>query len=178
MEQKNTCCWSFALYSARDFSRGKVTTLWMKGRWESNINVWFPCMFSQKWHCYFQNRIIIFCLPVPTLVYICESFIYFQDRSACSAQGNMWTDPGNILIAHRHVNVKIAAQFPEKEYINGIFVAVYINMSRVFNITTFCVLYLSLMHPKCCEILQCSWPLASLIAYEQMLRGPTAKNNY
>jgi hypothetical protein len=34
----------------------------------------------------------------------------------------------HIQIAHRHTNVEIgteaAAQFPEKEYINGIFVAV------------------------------------------------------
>ena len=40
----------------------------------------------------------------------------------------MWTDPRNIYIAHIHMNVEIeaeAALFPEKEYIYGIFVAVW-----------------------------------------------------
>ncbi len=42
-------------------------------------------------------------------------------------QENMWTNPRNIQIAHRHMNVEIktaAVQFTEKEYINGIFLAV------------------------------------------------------
>ncbi len=60
------------------------TALQMKDRWESNINIWFLFMYSQKWNCYFQNRIILFCFPVPTLF---ERFIYFQDRSAYFAAG-------------------------------------------------------------------------------------------
>ncbi len=28
-----------------------LITLQMKGQWESNINVWFPFMYSQKWNC-------------------------------------------------------------------------------------------------------------------------------
>ncbi len=60
---------------------------------------------------------------------VCERFIYSHNRSAYSAAGSMWTDPSNILIAHRQKNVETgteAEQFPEKEYINGFFVAVHL----------------------------------------------------
>ncbi len=51
-------------------------SLQMKGRWKSNINVWFPFMYSQKWNCYLQNRIIMFCLPIPTLIHLWEIHIF------------------------------------------------------------------------------------------------------
>jgi hypothetical protein len=44
---------------------------------------------------------------------------------------SIWTNPGNICIARRHINVEIgteAVQFPEKEYINGIFFAVLLTV--------------------------------------------------
>jgi hypothetical protein len=77
-----------------------LTTLQMKGRWESNINVWFPFMYSQKWNCYFQNRIIMCCFSFPSLIYLWEMYIF---------QGSV------------HMNVEIkteAAQSPEKEYVH------------------------------------------------------------
>jgi hypothetical protein len=33
-------------------------------------------MYSQKWTCYFQNKIVMFCLPVPTLIYLWEIYIF------------------------------------------------------------------------------------------------------
>ncbi len=48
----------------------------MKDRWESNINVWVLFMYSWKWNCYFQKRIIMFCLPAPTLRYLWEIYIF------------------------------------------------------------------------------------------------------
>jgi hypothetical protein len=59
--------------------------------------------------------------------HICERFMYFQDRSVYIflPQLNMWTDPEGIYKSLTDTWMwKIgteAAQFPEKEYINGIF---------------------------------------------------------
>ncbi len=48
-------------------------------RWESNINFWFRFMFSQKWNCaphYFENRIIMFGLPLYALMYLWATEIF------------------------------------------------------------------------------------------------------
>jgi hypothetical protein len=63
----------------------------------------------------------------PSSSYICEIFIYFQDRSACSAAWKY----------HRHMNVEIepeAEQFSEKEYINVIFLAL-LNLIKILERT-------------------------------------------
>ncbi len=57
------------------------SALQMKGWWESNINVRFPFMHSQKWNCaasLFPKQNYMFCLPIPPLIYICKRLIYFQ----------------------------------------------------------------------------------------------------
>ncbi len=49
--------------------------LQMKRRWEFNIKVWFPFMYSQKWNCaasLFPKQ----SLPIPTLTYLWEIYIF------------------------------------------------------------------------------------------------------
>ncbi len=85
----------------KKFETGNLPCNSHTGRWESNINVWFPFMYSQKWKYYFQKRIKMFCLPVPKLIYLIISV-----RDSCISriglpillQGNMWTHPGNIYV--------------------------------------------------------------------------------
>ncbi len=53
------------------------TTLQMKGRWESNINGWFPLICSQKWNCAASQKIIkMFGLQIRTLIYLWEIYIF------------------------------------------------------------------------------------------------------
>ncbi len=59
--------------------------------------------------------------------YICERCIYFQDRSAYSAAGkyvDRFWEYINRSETHDGGNGTEAANFPEKEYVNWIFVTV------------------------------------------------------
>jgi hypothetical protein len=68
----------------------------------------------------------MFCLPIPTLIYLSE--IYILPGSVCLSCCREICGPilGIYKIAHKHMNEigTEASQFPEKEYMNGIFLAV------------------------------------------------------
>jgi hypothetical protein len=78
---------------------GSEGILQMKGLWESNINVWFPFMYSQKLNCAAslfpkQNSNV---LSPNSYTHISVGDLYIS-RIGLSIlmQPNMWTDPGNI----------------------------------------------------------------------------------
>jgi hypothetical protein len=83
---------------------------------------------------------------------VCERFIYSHHRFAYSAATNMWTAPGNIKIAQKHMNVGIgteAPQFPEKEEHKWDFrcSAEQTNVLTVDNFLGLVPLYMSLIFP-------------------------------
>jgi hypothetical protein len=79
--------------------------------------------------CIPRNETVISKTEFSQTAYICERFICFQDWSAFSAVGKYVDRSLGIYISLTDtcMNVEIGtetAQFSEKEYINGIFVAV------------------------------------------------------
>ncbi len=102
----------------------------MKGRWESNINVWFSFIYSQKTvqPPYFQNRNYNVLSPNSyTHISVIDLYISRVGLSF-SMQPYVWTDPGiykSLTDARMWEIGTGTAQFPENEYINRIFVAVH-----------------------------------------------------
>ncbi len=80
---------------------------------------------TENWKKYSQKRNCAATFPIST--FMCLWAIYIFSRSICLFCCRKYVDRSwEYKIAHRHMNVKSgikAAQFPEKEYINGIFVA-------------------------------------------------------
>ncbi len=108
--------------------RGRFTFKWRTGenpKWMSGSHL---CISRNETvqPPYFQNRIIIFSLPIPTLTYLWE--IYVFPGSVCLFCSQIcWLILGIYKSLTDQINVEIgtkAAQFPEKEYTIGIFVAV------------------------------------------------------
>ncbi len=112
-------------------SCNRIQCKWRADKNPIYVNAWFPFMYSKKWNCYFQNRIIMFFLPVPTLIDLREIYIYcifpgsvclFCCRKLCGPILGIYkslTDTWMWKLGLRPHN------YQKKEYINGIFVAVY-----------------------------------------------------
>jgi hypothetical protein len=70
------------LHSQKGYFKLMSSLMWHtanEGWWESNINVRFQFMYSQKRNsgpCYFQNRTIMFCLPISTFMYLWVIYIF------------------------------------------------------------------------------------------------------
>ena len=98
----------------------------MKGQWNSNINVWFPFMYSQK-----------FSVSKFLHSYICERFIHFLDRSVYFAVakyvGGSW-EYINRSQTHECGNWDCGRAIPFLGILIGIFIAVcdFSNNCRLF----------------------------------------------
>ncbi len=89
---------------------------------EGPVRIQYKCLVSN--YVFLNEGIIMFCLLIPTLIYLWEIYIF----------------PGSVCqfccreIAHRYsMNVEIgteAMQFLEKEYIYGIFLAVWTDLAN------------------------------------------------
>ncbi len=70
-----------------------------EGRWESNINVWFPFMYSQKWNhaasLFPKQNYNVLSPDSNTRMSVRDLYISRMGLSIL-LQPNMWTDPGNI----------------------------------------------------------------------------------
>ncbi len=79
---------------------------------------------TKIWNNYSQKRNSARSLCPNFHIHVYVSDLYISTISLpILLQENMWTDHGNILIAHRHMNVEIgtdAGQVLFWEYINGI----------------------------------------------------------
>jgi hypothetical protein len=51
----------------------------------------------------FQNRFKMFCIPIPTLIYLWENYIFSGSVCLFSCMPNMWTDPGKAI----HIKIEL-----------------------------------------------------------------------
>ncbi len=100
----------------------------MKGRWESNINVWFPFTYSQKWSFPKKNYNV---LSLNSYTHISVRFIYFRGSvclfccrkicgpilGICKSLTDTWMWKLGLMLRNSQ---------KRNRYLNGIFVAVYL----------------------------------------------------